>query len=208
MKNIITAAVAVIAFVGLSGCTPVTAAAGIGAGIGIAAAQEGGLKTAVTDKAIHLKVSDLWLSHSGEMYRKLNLTVKEGRVLVAGSVPTADMRVEAVRLAWQAEGVRQVINEIAVDEGGGVTGYVGDAWISSNLKTQFVFDKKVQSINYNIETVNGTVYLMGIAQDNAELTHVLGLARNTRSVKNVVSYVRLRGETPPGVLEPTTPSAG
>jgi osmotically-inducible protein OsmY len=189
----------------LPACVPV--AVGAGASVGVAAAQEGGIKGSVTDKAIYLRVSDLWMKNSFEMYRKLDLNVKEGRVLVAGSLPTADMRVTAVRLAWQAEGVRQVINEIKVDEGGGVSGYVTDTWISGAIKSKILIDKYVQSINYNVDTVNGTVYIMGIAQDQRELNRVLDIARNTRYVKNVVSYARLRGEIPPGVGAPTNAPA-
>lgn len=188
----------------ISGCSPVGLAAGAGATMGVAAAQEGGLRSAVTDNAIQLKINDLWFKHDFDMFRKLSMTVKEGRVLVTGSVPNADMRVEAIRLAWQAEGVRQVINEIAVDEGGGVTGAVKDRWITSNISTRLLLDKYVQSINYNIDTVNGNVYLMGVAQDRKELDRVLDHARNAGLVKNVVSYVRLRGETPPGVQEPVS----
>jgi osmotically-inducible protein OsmY len=204
MKQLLALIALIAAASQLSACTPVVAAAGVGATVGVAAAQEGGIKSAVTDKAIHLKISDLWLKRSMEMYRKLNLNVKEGRVLVAGSLPTADMRVEAIRLAWQAEGVRQVINEIKVDEGGGFTGYATDSWINSSIGTRLLLDKYVQSINYNIETANGTVYVMGIAQNQAELNRVLDTARNTKYVKNVVSYARMRGETPAGSLTPTT----
>jgi len=125
-------------------------------------------------------------------------------VLLTGDVPNPEMRVDAVRLAWQADGVRQVINEIKVEGGGGVTGYVSDSWITSNIRTKMTFDKYVQSINYSVETVDGTVYLMGIAQDQKELDRVIDYARNAKYVKNVTSYVRLRGETPPGIVNPET----
>ena len=206
MKKISVRIIAILPLIAaslLASCAPVAVATGVGATMGIAAAQEGGIKSAVTDKGIYIKVSDLWMKHSFEMYRKLNLTVKEGRVLIAGSVPTADMRVQAVRLAWQAEGVRQVINEVSVDEGKGVTGYVTDAWVSGNVKTRLVLNDEVQSINYNVETVGGTVYLLGVAQDQAELDRALHTARQTKGVQNVVSYVRVRGETPAGVMQPT-----
>ena len=61
--------------------------------------QEGGVRGAVTDDAIQLKIDDLWAKNDFAMFRKLNVTVKEGRVLLTGSVPNPDMRVEAVRLA-------------------------------------------------------------------------------------------------------------
>ncbi|MCE9508652.1 MAG: BON domain-containing protein [Alphaproteobacteria bacterium] len=186
----------------LSGCTPVGMAVGGAASLGVAAAQEGGVRTAVTDSAIQLKITDLWLKHDFDLYRKLSLTVKEGRVLVTGAVPNPDMRVEAIRLAWQADGVRQVLNEIMVENGAGITGTVSDGWISSNIKTRLLLDKYIESINYNIDTANGTVYLMGVAQDQKELDRVIDYARNTNRVANVVSYVRLRYQNPVGTLNP------
>lgn len=193
-----------LACVFLSACTPIGLAAGAGASLGVAAAQEGGLKGAATDAAIRVQITDLWLKEGIDLYRRLDMTVKEGRVLITGDAPSADMRVDAIRLAWQAEGVRQVINEITVDSGPGVTAYVKDTWITGNVKTRLMLNKYVQSINYTIDTVGGTVYLMGIAQDQKELDQALESARTAANVKNVVSYVRLRGETPAGVLPPTT----
>jgi osmotically-inducible protein OsmY len=185
----------------LPACSPIGVVAGAGASVGIAAAQEGGLRGALTDEAIQLKIADLWIKKDFSMFSKLSVTVKEGRVLITGSVPNPDMRVEAVRLAWQADGVRQVLNEISVDGGGGVTGMVTDSWITGNIKTRLMLDKYVQSINYNIDTVGGNVYLMGVAQDQKELSRVIEYARNMNHVHNVVSYVRMRYENPSGITE-------
>ena len=184
----------------VSGCDPVSIAVGAGATVGVASQQEGGVRVAVSDEAIQLKISDLWFKKDFTMFRKLNVTVKEGRVLLTGSVPNPDMRVEAVRLAWQADGVKQVLNEIQVDDGGGVKGTVVDGWITSSLKSKLMFDKYVQSINYNIDTVNGNVYLMGVAQNQKELARVMDYARNTTHVHNVVSYVRLKYEDPDNAM--------
>ena len=195
---------ALVAAVAVSACTPLGAAAGAGATLGVAAAQEGGIKSAATDAAIRLKITDLWFNHDGNMYTKLSLTVKEGRVLVAGSVPTPQQRLDAVRLAWQAKGVKQVINEIRVDNSSRLTSFVTDTWVTGNIEARLLLDKQVQSINYTVETVHGTVYVMGVAQDRKELARVMDYARNTRGVKNVVSYVRLRGEQANGTMaEPT-----
>lgn len=178
----------------LAGCSPLSVAAGAGATVGVAAAQEGGVKAAAADGAIQVQITDYWLKHSVDMYRRLDMTVKEGRVLITGSVPTADMRVDAVRLAWRAEGVKQVLNEIKVDEGNGIGGYAKDTWITGDIKTHLLLDKEVDSINYTIDTVGGTVYLMGIAQDQKELDRVLNHARGTKYVKDVVNYVRMKNE--------------
>lgn len=186
----------------LSGC--VGLAVGAGAAVGVAAAKEGGLRNSVSDTAIKLQITDLWLKHDPSLFRRLSTTVTEGRVLITGTVPTPDARVDAIRLAWQAEGVREVINEINVDKSSGITGYATDAWITGQLKSQLLLDKYVQSINYTVETVNATIYLMGVAQDQKELDRVINHARTIGRVRNVVSYVRLRGETPVALQTPAT----
>ena len=187
-----------------TGCTPIGAAVGAGATVGIAAAQEGGLKQAATDAAIRMQIHDAWFKHNVDMYRYLDMTVKEGRVLVTGTVDNPDMRVDAIRLAWQAQGVRQVINEVNVDKKtGGVMGFMRDSFVTTKLKTKLTFDKDVQAINFTADTVNGTVYLMGVAQDVAERERVIDHARNMSYVQSVISYIRLRGENPPGVQRPT-----
>ncbi|MDY0008918.1 MAG: BON domain-containing protein [Bdellovibrionales bacterium] len=189
----------------LSGCTGL--ALGAGATLGVAAAQEGGITGAASDTAIKVQVSEAWFRHDVEMYRRLGVTVKEGRVLITGTLPLPDDRVEAIRLAWQVDGVQQVINEIRVDEQGATIGsYASDAWITGQVKSLLVFDKQIQSVNYTVETVAGTVYLMGIGQNQNELTRAINHARNTRSVKNVVSYVRLRSELPAVSTSPAAPA--
>ena len=179
----------------LSGCTPVGVAAGMGVTVGTASFQEGGIKTAAKDTTIKLRIADAWIKHDFDIYRKLNLTVKEGRVLITGSVPNPDMRVDAIRLAWQADGVKQVINEISVDEDSSVGGLFKDSLITGSIATKIMFDKHIQSINYNIDTANGNVYVMGVAQNQKELDLVIEYARNTKNVTNVISYVRLSNES-------------
>lgn len=178
----------------LNACTVTGMAVGAAATTGVAAAQEGGLTRAVSDAWIKTQVNEKWLSHDVDTFAKLGTTVKQGRVLVTGVVQNPDERVEAIRLVWQVEGVKQVINEIRVAESEGVSGFVQDAWISSRLRTAMMFNKNVQSINYSIDTVQGVVYLMGWAQSQAELDTVVGLARTISGVKQVVSYVKLVGQ--------------
>jgi osmotically-inducible protein OsmY len=178
----------------LPGCSTLGVVAGTGAALGIAVAREGGIPATVSDLKIQAAISDLWFKYDMETFAKLNLTVNQGRVLVTGVVQAPESRVEAVRLAWQAEGVVQVINEIRVAEGEGFKGYVRDQWVTTRLRTALTFDREVQSINYTIDTVQGTVYLMGVAQNDGELAHVIDVARNLPHVKQVISYVKKAGE--------------
>lgn len=176
----------------LQGCTSMLVTAG--ATVATAASEERGLGAAARDTQTRVEINTLWLDCNEEMYRKLNLSVIEGRALLTGIVPTQQMRLDAVRLAWQATGVKEVINQIEVNDHGGIGTYVRDSWISAELKTRMLFDSRVLSINYSVETVDGTVYLMGIAQNPAELERVQGYARDLAYVRKVVSYVRLKDD--------------
>jgi osmotically-inducible protein OsmY len=192
----------------LSSCTPVGLATGAAAGAGVAVAQEGGISQAASDARIQIEINDLWFKYNVEMFRKLSMTVKGGRVLITGIVQNPEYRVEAVRLAWQPKGVKQVINEIRVAKSEGIVGYAKDTWISTSLRTQMTFDKEVQSINYSIDTVAGTVYLMGVAQSQLELNRVVQIARTIKGVKGVVSYVKLAGTGQDAPVQPGGANTG
>ena len=194
MKRII---LSVLALMILSSCSPIGVAAGAGAAIGIGAAREGGLSATASDLKIKALISDKWFKYDLNTFAKLNLTVNQGRVLVTGIVQDPDDRVEAIRLAWQVEGVNQIINEIRVAESDGLPGYVRDQWITTRLRTQMTFDRDIQSINYSIDTVAGTVYLMGVARNQAELNKVIDTARTIPHVQQVISYVKMAGESAP-----------
>ena len=175
----------------LLACAPVLVVGG--AATGVAASQEGGLSGAWSDTKIQMQINDLWFRYDVNTFTKLDLTVSQGRVLITGVVQDPEHRVEAVRLAWQPDDVRQVINEIRVAESTGIVGYAKDVWITTRLRTAITLDKKVTSINYSIDTVQGVVYLMGFAQNQAELDHVTGIARTINGVNQVVSYVKIMG---------------
>jgi osmotically-inducible protein OsmY len=105
------------------------------------------------------------------------------------------MRIEAVRVAWQVESVKEVINEVRVGEGRDFGDSSQDLWIAKKLESLLIIDAAIKSQNYSIEAVYGTIYLIGIAQDRAELQRVIDHARDVPYVKQVVSHVRLLTET-------------
>ncbi|TAN49310.1 MAG: BON domain-containing protein [Rhodospirillales bacterium] len=175
-------------------CTPVGAAVGAGSTVGLAASEERGVSGVVDDAKIQLEINKLWLEQDFEMYRKLGLGVTEGRVLLTGEVAKPEHRVEAVRLAWQAPGVREVINEVKVGDSAGIKDWKNDLWIATELRSRLLFDKLIRNINYTVDVVNGEVFLLGIAQNQAELGRVIDHARDVPRVKRVVSYVVMKDD--------------
>jgi len=174
----------------LQGC--VGAVIGAGATVGTAAMEERGIAGVTDDAALRIRLNGLFSGKDERLWRKVGLQVYMGRVLLTGAVETEDMRAEAVRLAWSAEGVKEVINEMQIAQSGGATGFARDTWITTLLKSALLFDKDVSSINYSVESVGGTVYLIGLAQDRAELNRVMNHARGMSYVKKVVNYVQIK----------------
>lgn len=185
---------AVMAAGAASACSPTGLAIGAGATVATAASEERGLGGTISDAAIQAEINGLWLGHDLEMYRAVDMTVREGRVLLTGEAPTPKARVDAVRLAWQADGVKTVINEIQVDDTATLFDQAADLALAKKLETRLLFDRKVRSINYTVDVVNGTVYLMGVAQSVETLNRALAYARDTRGVRTVVNHVRIKGE--------------
>ena len=179
----------------LGACAPVVV--GAGAAVGVSAAQERGFKGAIADTEIRLEINHLWFQESTSLYSKVNLQVQEGRVLLTGNVPDPEARLSAVRLAWQAKGVGEVINEIEVRDTSALLDAARDEWISAELKARILVDRAIVSINYSIETVNQVVYLIGIAQSQAELDRVIAHAKDIAYVRRVISYVRVKESQQP-----------
>ena len=173
----------------LAGCA---AAVGGGATVGVAAVSERGIKIRAIDLKIEAAILKEFLVAEIKSLAVIDVEVYEGRVLLTGTTTDTKLADKAVALAWKATGVAEVINEVQLNKPGTATNYAKDTWITTQLTAKLTFDEEVLSINYAIETVNGVVYLIGIAQDQAEVDRVVAHAGNIRFVRRVVNHVRIK----------------
>ena len=173
-----------------------TVAVGAGAAVGVAAAQEKGVSAAADDVRIRAEINGLWLQTDENLLYDIELQVQERRVLLTGSVEDPELRLKAVRLCWQVDGVEEVINEVEISDKSGFTNYTRDAQISTELRSTMLVDQDIRSINYSIETVNQTIFLMGVARSQDELDRVIDHARNIEYVRRVRNYVRVKEPEP------------
>ncbi len=161
---------------------------------GVAALQERSIGDAVDDLTIRAELNQIFFEDNVELLQSVSFNVVEGRVLLKGSVERPEDRINAVKLAWHASGVREVVNVIQVTDQGGIVNFARDTWISTQLKADIMFDTDILAINYNVETVNGVIYLAGIAQDQSEIDRVVDYARRIKHVQKVVSHVILKDD--------------
>ncbi|HAQ35426.1 MAG TPA: hypothetical protein DCQ53_08730, partial [Alphaproteobacteria bacterium] len=91
--------------------------------------------------------------------------------------------------------IRSVENEIEVTSPDTFRDRSRDYWISQQVRSRLLQDRSVRSVNYNVEVEAGRVYLLGVARTRGELQRAAGHAALVEGVSDVISYVRVVGET-------------
>lgn len=186
---------AALILLSLSACAPAIVG---GAGVGVVqATSERGIGGFFTDTAIQGRINKRWFDADADISKRLDLTVNEGRVLITGQARDQEQKLNATRLCWEVDGVKEVINEASVEGSTTISTYAKDLWITTKLRTFMLFDGDIAGRNYTIDTVKKVVYLMGYARNQQELDRVTTHASTVDGVERVVSYARV-GTEPSG----------
>ena len=177
-----------------AGCSPIGLAVGAGATAGSVAMEERSFSDSINDREMLLAINKRLADESTDLFANVSVDVVEGRVLLTGAVAEQEMRINAVRLAWQVDDVAEVINEIQITEGGDLFDTGRDALVATKLGAALTLDRRVQAVNYEISATNGTVYLFGIAQNRAEVERVIAHAREQSYVRRIVDHMILKDD--------------
>nr|WP_321359815.1 BON domain-containing protein [uncultured Hyphomonas sp.] len=190
MKPPISAlALSMILLLPLGGC--VVAAVGTAGALGITAAQDKTMGQALDDANVSNQIKAKLLSENSEKYAEVDVEVANGLVLLSGRVNNPEDRVRAEGIAWSAALTKDVANEIKIEPPGGFVANLSDELITGRVRARLIGSKTVKSLNFNVETYDGIVYLMGTARTAKELKKAAEEASYVTGVKQVVSYVRL-----------------
>ncbi len=176
-------------FVLLSGC--VSTVVSLGADAAYTATEERTAGEVIDDSKIKLELNKLLADESAELWKDVSTVVYRGRVLLLGSVEAADAKTRAGEIGAMPEGVAEVINDIQVTDAGGFGAFLNDIAIEKSIQLSYLFGEGIDSANFRVRSVNGTVYLIGLAGTQAELDKALDIARETEDVVTVVNYVRV-----------------
>jgi osmotically-inducible protein OsmY len=173
----------------LSSCSPVGLAVGAGASLMTASQTEKGLKVSAKDLRIKTEINHNLFQKDHELFGAVKVSVDNGKVLITGSVPSPQDRIEISKLSWKVGNVKEVINEVQVTNKASFTNRAKDLLINKSLQTQLLLDQSINFINFSVDTVNGVVYIFGIARDQAEINRIIKHARNINYVENIVNYM-------------------
>ena len=148
----------------------------------------------VDDVLIKAILKNSYFDQSEKIFFNVDVEVSQGRVLLTGTVDNIDLRIEATRIAWGVKGVQTVINEIQISESDHILNFADDLVISTKVYAKLMLDEEVNSLNYNIETVNKVVYIIGISSSSDEKKKAIDLTKEVFGVEEVVEYITIKSE--------------
>jgi osmotically-inducible protein OsmY len=87
--------------------------------------------------------------------------------------------------------VRSVRNDVKIRETFNFSQSAKDIFITSQLRTALIFNKKIKASNYQIDTYKEKIYIYGIAITSEEQNLVLVEAKEILDVKKVIASIML-----------------
>ena len=160
---------------------------------------------AKTDSGITTAVkSKLAADDTVKAYR-IDVDTKDKVVTLRGDVETAAARDRAVELARGTEGVRDVVDVLAVGPATAPTSgvadrkpdadrdgsLVGDAAITAAVKTKMLADADVGGLKIDVDTTDGIVALKGNVSSATEKRKAVQIAKETDGVKSVKDQLKI-----------------
>ena len=190
VNKIITTHVLLIILFLFSNCAQLVT--GTAAKVVTVSKEERSIGEFVDDAIIKAVIKNSYFDQNEDIFFNVDVEVSQGRVLLTGTVTNIDLRIEATRMAWGAKGVKTVINEIQVSNSDSILNFADDLVISTKVIGKLMLDENVNSLNFNVETVNKVVYIIGIARLEKEKNQVIDLASQVYGVEQVVDYISIK----------------
>ena len=174
----------------LTGCDPATWIVGSTAVVGTnTACNQEGASGSISDIGLHLKINREFFNANKDLVDRTELSIKHGNVIVIGYLKNQEQCEKAIEIASGIAGPDHVFNETSVAPMPTAKDLAIDSSITSRVKATLLTDGNVHSLNYDITTVKGVVYICGTAQSKYERNIVVNYARQTSGVVKVIAYV-------------------
>jgi osmotically-inducible protein OsmY len=180
----------VVAAAALSGCAAVVLGGAVGTALVVTDRRTAG--TQLEDQNIELKAGTRIRESVGDRGH-INTTSYNRMVLLTGEVQSEADRGVVEQAIGRIEGVRSVVNELAVMGASSMTARSNDTILTSKVKASFIDAKDLQAGALKVVTERGVVYLMGRVTER-EANRATDLARGVSGVQKVVKVFEMLTE--------------
>ena len=174
----------------LSGCVGASSTGVFGTGVSVALDPRS-LGTQIDDSIMDKNLETRLLLLNKNYFLSVKTKVLDGRIFITGKINNPEEKLKITKLAWETEGVRSVKNDLKIKEKFNFKQSAKDLLITSQLRTALVFNKKIKSANYNIDTYKKKIYIYGIANSEDEKKEVINEAKQILDVGDVIASILL-----------------
>ena len=188
IKILIIPSILTLSFINY-GCSPARVLATGGGGAMVVAEGERSLGTVIDDATIKVNIAAKFLNAENNLFVDINTSVLEGRILLTGLVDSQEVRIEAVRLVWEVEGVQEIINEIEIGNRATLKDYASDLWINTQARALAAKIVGIKAITFNFETIQGKIYIAGMSNRPDLLDEMISALKNIKGVNEIINYV-------------------
>ena len=143
--------------------------------------------TQVDDGTLELRVSST-LDKDAQIKKeaRINVSAYQGRVLLVGQAPNAQLAARAKQIALGVDGTTEVYNEIRTMKPIGLGEASSDTWITTKVRSQLLASDQVKSTSVKVTTENSEVFLLGLVTER-EAKAAADIASRVSGVKHVTT---------------------
>ncbi|MDX7084103.1 division/outer membrane stress-associated lipid-binding lipoprotein [Serratia marcescens] len=119
-------------------------------------------------------------------------TAYQGKVLLTGQSPNADLTARAKQIAMGVEGTTEVYNEIRQGTPVSLSTASSDTWITTKVRSQLLTSDTVKSSNVKVTTENSEVFLLGLVtqQEGQSAAQIASQVSGVKHVTTAFTYVK------------------
>ena len=174
----------------LTSCVGTSSTGVLGTGVTIAFDPRT-VGTQIDDSILQKNLSAKLISMNTNYILSVKTKVLDGRIFITGKVDTVEEKLKITKLGWEIKGARSIKNDLQIKEKFDFQRSAKDLLITSQLRAAMITNKKIKSVNYNIDTYKKKIYIYGIARDEEERAEVINEAKEILDVEDVISSILL-----------------
>jgi osmotically-inducible protein OsmY len=160
-------------------------------GSGYLLARDKTISETVIDSTILTKATNSLVKNNKDgKFSKINISVYDGRVLLAGYSSEKTYVQEAIKLIWQINNVKEVINEVSYEDGDKTQNHIKDFALLANIKSQIIWNSELKAKDVNITIYNGRIYILGNAENEDKIKAIAEISSGVKGVKKVISHIK------------------
>jgi osmotically-inducible protein OsmY len=142
----------------------------------------------LSDSWLTTKIQAQYFADDDIKARYINVSTRDGVVTLSGRVESAESKQQALQIAQNTDGVREIQDRLAIGlqpARDGSPEQMDAAWITTKIQAKYFVDPSVTGRDVNVSTTNGVVTLSGRVESEQAKQQAVAIARGTDGVARV-----------------------